>query len=843
MVVDEERAFRATASPPRMVDDDPASLSRFRLRPYVEAVGAVVVASTVSYVLRDHLVTTRLLVFWVASAYSAWRGGLWPAVVSAGIGVVMANYTTIQPLGTFTPPTAQELASAAVFLFVCALLGATFDRLRRSRAEAQDTAAQLALAGEQLQDQAVELEQQLEESQVMAEELEQANEQLGELSAETESARERLEQAVHGMSDAMLVFDEQWRLVFGNAAAVRLLDRVGSDASALLGHVVWDGLPLLADDEIRSALHDAVSRRRILERDLRYEPAGLWLHLRGAPTPEGGLVLFVQDTTSARRSETERARVQERYRALVDASSVMVWAADPAGAVDDMPRWRELTGQTADEVRGFGWLDAVHPADRDGVRLRWAAAIESGNVFDSEYRLALRDGGHRWFHARAVPIRNDGRVAEWVGVIEDTHDVHVEAERRSAVENALGVLGASLDYEWTLAALTRLVVPALADYCSVDLVEPDGGIRRVSTTHVDPEKEELVRELWRRYPYQPTQRVGAPEAIRTGQPQIAVEIDPAAAAAYARDAEHAEMLAAVAPRSYACLPMTARGHTFGALSLVYSDSGRRYDEADIAAAQEIAARAATAIDNARLYAAAQTANRAKSEFLATMSHELRTPLNAIAGYAELLAMGVRGPVNEEQLRDLSRIRQNQQHLLEIITDILNFSRIEAGRVRYALAPVPVREVLARMEGMIEPQARARSIEYRCENVADGVAVVADREKLEQVLINLLGNAVKFTPSGGRVTLSAVTADDRVRLEVSDTGIGIEPAQIGSIFEPFVQLEPALTRTTEGAGLGLAISRELARGMGGELGVTSTPGEGSTFVVELPRAAAGNELVG
>jgi PAS domain S-box-containing protein len=528
---------------------------------------------------------------------------------------------------------------------------------------------------------------------------------------------------------------------------------------------------------------------------------------------------------------------------LIDASSVMVWAADPAGAVDDMPRWRELTGQSADEVRGFGWLDAVHPADRDGVRLRWAAAIESGNVFDSEYRLALRDGGHRWFHARAVPIRNDGRVAEWVGVIEDTHDVHVEAERRSAVENALGVLGASLDYEWTLAALTRLVVPALADYCSVDLVEPDGGIRRVSTTHVDPEKEELVRELWRRYPYQPTQRVGAPEAIRTGQPQIAVEIDPAAAAAHARDAEHAEMLAAVAPRSYACLPMTARGHTFGALSLVYSDSGRRYDEADIAAAQEIAARAATAIDNARLYAAAQTANRAKSEFLATMSHELRTPLNAIAGYAELLAMGVRGPVNEEQLRDLSRIRQNQQHLLEIITDILNFSRIEAGRVRYALAPVPVREVLARMEGMIEPQARARSIEYRCENVADGVAVVADREKLEQVLINLLGNAVKFTPSGGRITLSAVTADDRVRLEVSDTGIGIEPAQIGSIFEPFVQLEPALTRTTEGAGLGLAISRELARGMGGELGVTSTPGEGSTFVVELPRAAAGNELVG
>jgi signal transduction histidine kinase len=289
--------------------------------------------------------------------------------------------------------------------------------------------------------------------------------------------------------------------------------------------------------------------------------------------------------------------------------------------------------------------------------------------------------------------------------------------------------------------------------------------------------------------------------------------------------------------------MSARGNVFGTLSLVYSDSGRRYDDADLAAAQEIAARAATAIDNARLYASAQTANRAKSDFLATMSHELRTPLNAIAGYVEILSTGLRGPVNEAQLRDLSRIQQNQQHLLEIITDILSFSRLEAGRVRYRLAPVPVREVLDRMEAMIEPQAHSRSVEYRCVNVADGLSVVADREKLEQVLINLLGNAVKFTPSGGRITLSATDRGDRIALQVQDTGIGIEPWQMGTIFEPFVQLEPSLTRTTEGAGLGLAISRELTRGMGGEITVTSTPGEGSTFTVELPRAAAGDHFVG
>ncbi|HKH92342.1 MAG TPA: ATP-binding protein [Gemmatimonadaceae bacterium] len=831
-----------TNAPPATTPPEIADTPRGAMA-FVEGLLAVAVASLLSWYLRDELVATRLLLFWVASAYAAWRGGLWPALVASLLGVVLANYTTTQPFGAFTRPTTSEVFSAAVFVFVNGLLGATIDRLRHARAAAEEAARQLEVAGVQLQDQAAELEYQLEESQVMAEELEQSNAQLGELSAENEHGRAQLEQAAHGMSDAMLVFDASWRLVFGNAAAASLLKRVGKDVRALQGRIVWDDLPLLAAEEIQSVLRGAALEKRVVEQDLRYEPADLWIHVRGVPTADGGLATFIQDRTAARSAEIARERIDQRYRALVEASTVMVWTADPSGAVEDMPALRELTGQSPQEVRGSGWLDAIHPADRNGVRARWSAAIASGYVYEGDFRLRLGDGTHRWLHSRAVPIRSDGRIVEWVGVFEDTHEAHVEAERRAAVENSLSVLGSSLDYEWTLAALTRLVVPALGDYCSVDLVEPDGSIRRVSTTHVDPEKEELVRVMWARYPYDPAERFGVPEVVRTGQPQVSVSIDPAATAAFARDPEHASMLARLAPRSYACIPMTARGHTFGALSLVYSDSGRRYDEADLNAAQEIAARAASAIDNARLYAAAQAANRAKSEFLATMSHELRTPLNAIAGYAELLAMGVRGPVNEEQLRDLSRIQQNQQHLLEIITDILNFSRIEAGRVRYVLAAVPVRDVLARMEGMIEPQARARSIEYRCENVADGVAVVADREKLEQVLINLLGNAVKFTPSGGRITLSADTDGDRVRLHVRDTGIGIEPEHVGSIFEPFVQLEPALTRTAEGAGLGLAISRELARGMGGELGVTSSPGAGSTFTVELPRAAAGDQLVG
>src|SRR5436190_2502660 len=696
---------------------------------FAEALLAVAVAGALSWKFRHDLVATRLLLFWVSSTYAAWTGGLGPALLASVIGVVLANFTTTEPFGTFVLPTPDEISSALVFISVTSLLGATFDQLRHRRAEAMDAAKQLSIASEQLQDQTVELEHQLEESHGMAEELEHANEELGHLSFANAAARTQLEQAV------------------------------------------------------------------------------------------------------------------ERYRALVEASTAVVWTADPTGRVEDMPVWRELTGQNRLEVSGLGWLEAIHPAERESVRSRWQAAIRSGRGYEAEFRLRRRDGMYRWFQSRAVPIRHDDRIVEWVGVFDDTHDAHVDAERRAAVENALSVLGSSLDYEWTLAALTRLVVPALADYCSVDLVESDGSIRRVSITHVDPDKEAMLRDMWQHYPRELAQRLGVAEVVRTAEPQVKLEVDARTMAEFARDREHVAALDVLAPTSYVCLPMSARGHTFGTLSLVFSDSGRRYGDADINAAQEIAARAATAIDNALLYAAAQAANRAKSEFLATMSHELRTPLNAIAGYTELLSMGLRGPVTEEQLRDLSRIRQNQQHLLEIITDILNFSRIEAGRVRYALVPVPVHELLSRMEAMIEPQARARSIEYRCENVADGMEVLADREKLEQVLINLLSNAVKFTPAGGRITLSAVSNGERVALRVQDTGIGIEDAQLGTIFEPFVQLEPAHTRTNEGAGLGLAISRELTRGMGGELGVTSTPGEGSTFTVELPRAAARDQLVG
>ena len=234
-------------------------------------------------------------------------------------------------------------------------------------------------------------------------------------------------------------------------------------------------------------------------------------------------------------------------------------------------------------------------------------------------------------------------------------------------------------------------------------------------------------------------------------------------------------------------------------------------------------------------AEADAANRAKGDFLAVMSHELRTPLNAIGGYAELLEMGIRGPVNDAQRKDLGRIQMSQKHLLGLVNEVLSYAKLETGTVQYDLRDVRVREPMLSAEALVLPQARARGLELVVSACEPDLAVRADEEKLRQILVNLLTNAVKFTPPAGRISMGCQPDGTVCRFQVSDTGIGIPADELEAVFRPFVQVRSDLTRTQEGTGLGLAISRELARGMGGDLTAESTPGAGSTFELVLPRA--------
>jgi PAS domain S-box-containing protein len=240
-------------------------------------------------------------------------------------------------------------------------------------------------------------------------------------------------------------------------------------------------------------------------------------------------------------------------------------------------------------------------------------------------------------------------------------------------------------------------------------------------------------------------------------------------------------------------------------------------------------------DAQRARAEAEAASRAKSEFLAVMSHELRTPLNAIGGYAQLMELGLQGPVTPEQLAALGRIQRGQQHLLGLINAVLNYAKLEAGQVEYQAADVPVGEALAEVTALVAPQAHAKRLLLAVAPCAPALVARADAEKLRQVLVNLLSNAVKFTEPGGEVTIRCADGEGVVRVSVEDTGRGIAADQLERVFEPFVQVDARLTRTEDGAGLGLAISRDLARGMGGDLTAESAAGAGSTFTLTLPAA--------
>ncbi|PYO77131.1 MAG: hypothetical protein DMD63_12195 [Gemmatimonadetes bacterium] len=232
---------------------------------------------------------------------------------------------------------------------------------------------------------------------------------------------------------------------------------------------------------------------------------------------------------------------------------------------------------------------------------------------------------------------------------------------------------------------------------------------------------------------------------------------------------------------------------------------------------------------------ALAASQAKSEFLASMSHELRTPLNAIGGYAELLAMGIRGSLNADQAQDIARIRRSQKHLLTLINDVLNFAKVDAGQAEYRLTAVPVDEALHDTESMIAPQILAKGLKYSFKAAGRTASVLADPEKLQQIVLNLLSNAVKFTDSGGSITLSATPRGNCVDIAVADTGAGIASDKLEKVFDPFVQAERRLNQPAQGVGLGLAISRDLAHAMDGEITLQSTFGKGSTFTLSLPRA--------
>jgi len=436
-------------------------------------------------------------------------------------------------------------------------------------------------------------------------------------------------------------------------------------------------------------------------------------------------------------------------------------------------------------------------------------------------------------------------------------------------------LAESIDYESTLLTVAGMALPHLGSWCIVDLVEPGERMRRVGIVHPDPIKQEHARRLEGGWPPRGNHRLGVPQAVRSPVTEVIPHVSDEMLVAVADSEENLRDLRALGIGSVVVVPLRARGHVLGAITFVSANVGHQYVETDLKLAEDLAARCALALDNARLFRDAEEArahavqlnerlvvtsiqqqelaeeareaNRAKSQFLATFSHEIRTPINAIVGYAELLEMGIAGAITAKQREFLTRIQSSSRHLIGLIDDILDLAKVESGRMQLKQEVLPAAASIAAAIALIAPDAAAAGVSVRSAADAAPGGYRGDGDRVRQILVILLSNAVKFTERGGSVTVSCGTvqaprAEAALQgdgpwmfFRVEDTGIGISATEATAVFEPFAQADPGNTRKRGGAGLGLAIGLELARRMGGDLTLRSALGKGSSFTLWLPAA--------
>ena len=415
-----------------------------------------------------------------------------------------------------------------------------------------------------------------------------------------------------------------------------------------------------------------------------------------------------------------------------------------------------------------------------------------------------------------------------------------EADRRSKfLAEASTLLASSLDYETTLAKVAQLVVPGLADWCAVDMSGEGGAIVRLAVAHADPAKVQWAEELASRYPVAPDSPHGVPNVLRTGKSELYPNIPDEMLVAGAIDDEHLQLMREIGFTSAMVVPLSVQGKVLGAITFVTSESGRHYGHSDLAFAEDLARRAAAAIENARLYRAAQEArrlaedsNRLKDEFLATVSHELRTPLTAVLGWTHLLRTG---HLDEQaSTRALETIERNARSQNQLIEDLLDVSRIITGKLRLDVRPVDPASFIDSAIEAVRPAAEAKAI--RLQKVMDtGVSAISgDPDRLQQVVWNLLSNAIKFTPKGGRVQVRLERVNSHIEIAVTDTGGGIMPEFLPYVFDRFRQADGTYTRQHGGLGLGLSIVRHLVELHGGTVEASSNgEGQGATFTVKLP----------
>jgi PAS domain S-box-containing protein len=527
---------------------------------------------------------------------------------------------------------------------------------------------------------------------------------------------------------------------------------------------------------------------------------------------------------------------ERRFRQLADAMPQIVWTAGPDGQIDYLNRrWTEFSG-VPDTVGNESWGPLLHPDEAPQAGERWAASVATGAPFEMELRLLdRRQQAYRWHLLRTVAVNDDaGRFARWYGTATDIHEQKRAEEASRFLAEASAALAAVVDHESTLQKVANLAVPRFADWSAVDVVE-NGRLRRLAVAHQDPEKVRFAHELMQEYPPDPDAQSGVLAVLRTGRPDVVAEITDDLLVRGAKDERHLRLIRSLGLRSYICLPLVVSGSILGALTFATAESGRRYTDADVALATDLAHRAAVAIENTRLYDALREQDRRKDEFLATLAHELRNPLAPIRNALQILKMPRVDAATAERSRDM--MERQVHHLVRMVDDLLDVSRVMRGKIDLRRERVELATVVARAVETVQPLVDAQGHELTVRLPPESLPLDADPVRLAQVIGNLLTNAAKYTEPGGRIWLIGGSDGDTAVLRVRDNGMGITPLMLPRIFELFVQADHAAAAAQGGLGIGLTLVKNLVEMHNGTVEARSEGrGRGSEFVVRLPLAA-------
>ena len=662
--------------------------------------------------------------------------------------------------------------------------------------------------------------------------------------------RQWAEQAVHASEerkgailraalDAIITIDHTGRVTEWNPAAETMF---GYPVDAARGGLLADLIipPRLRDAHQRGLHHYLATGegpllgRRIEVEAVRADGAEFPVELSITRLPTDGPPLFtgfVRDLTARKQAE-EAVRFQAQ---LLDTVEQAVIATDPMGMIIYWNRFAEtLYGWPAADVIG---RDVLHVTPTRATREQAAAILErlrAGESWSGEFEVQRRDGAHFPALVTDAPVTDaTGHVVAIVGVSQDITERKRAEDASRFLAEASVMLASTLDDTALLELLAQLAVPRLADWCAVDMIEADGTFRRLAVAHIDPAKVELAWELERRYGFDPNLPEGAARVLRSGQSVLYPEISGVLLARVAQDAEHLRMLQRVGLRSGMIVPLVARERTLGAISLGAAESDRTFGMADLQLAEDLARRAALAIDNARLYGEAQAAVRLRDEFLSVAAHELKTPVTSVLAYSQIVQRrAARDPaLGERNRRALQVIEAQAERLSRLISSLLEVSRLATGHFHVDLEPLDFRELVRRIGEEVRPTLEGHTLELSAPD--HPVMVEGDALRLEQVLQNLIQNAIKYSPDGGLVSLRLERRDDQAVIVVADQGVGIPETALAQLFQRFFRAANSAQANTAGMGIGLYVVHEIVTRHGGTVEVASEEGHGSTFTVRLP----------